>query len=111
MEGESPSSPSSNRIVPSSLVVKTPSESSHSYARNGDPLQDYPAEDENETQVNDMRIVGVDTASRDECNAFGHYVATQLKKLDTKTCALVRFKICETLFNAEMGTLRKDTDT
>lgn len=58
-----------------------------------------------------MRIVGVDTASRDECNAFGHYVATQLKKLDTKTCALVRFKICETLFNAEMGTLRKDTDT
>lgn len=54
MEGESPSSPSSNRIVPSSLVVKTPSESSHSYARNGDPLQDYPAEDENETQVNDV---------------------------------------------------------
>lgn len=58
-----------------------------------------------------MRIVGVETANKDECSAFGHYVSTQLNKLDPKTCALVKFKICETLFNAEMGNFCKDSDT
>lgn len=50
-----------------------------------------------------MQVLDVEGATNDECIAFGKYVSTQLRKMDSRTCAMVKYKISETLYNAEMG--------
>lgn len=50
-----------------------------------------------------MQIVDVESITKDECIAFGQYISAQLKKLDQKTFAIVKYKISEVLYNAEMG--------
>ncbi|XKL64959.1 hypothetical protein PGB90_005045 [Kerria lacca] len=50
-----------------------------------------------------VQIVDVESITKDECIAFGQYISAQLKKLDQKTFAIVKYKISEVLYNAEMG--------